>query len=428
MKNLILGIFILISINLRAEAPTCLCSALDDVLPYNSTFMYGLSGPNLNATLSFDSPCVDNFSVTFNWDYGDGNTYSYTTSQPGGGNITNPSSNINHTYTSPGNYTVCLTVIFQGFEYCVKEFCEDIVVASGDPCDFDPSFEAIFNPSTCSWFFELDSWASIPFGVTVLDVNWDFGDGNTRSGNSVVHNYSATGGYTVTMEVWTTDGNECCVQSVSIDMGVSDICDPCSIMGSAGTNVVNREGVYTFSEINLSKLYDYNFAYYWDFGDGNFAVGQTVDHIYENPEFSPSSASLSIYYYNPENGECCKKQIFDLPYIPLMGEDQFELEQSETHKSNIRSEVILNENMDQKLTISPNPSSDRFELRLSNRAINQVSVFDQTGKRVFSDKNTVSTDTYHLDLTGVKTGLYIILINEDDLQHRVFGKLMIAPQ
>ena len=119
-----------------------------------------------------------------NWtvDFGDGNpptTY-----------VTHP---IIYTYASAGFYTVCAwgTYAINGM-ICDFQVCKEIVINS-DPC-LDVHFTYTSNPTAANTF---DFTATYGGSLTLISVDWIFGDGNTATGNPITHTYTSGGSYFV---------------------------------------------------------------------------------------------------------------------------------------------------------------------------------------------------------------------------------------
>ena len=68
------------------------------------------------------------------------------------------------------------------------------------------------------------------------------------------------------------------------------------------------------------------------------------------------------------------------------------------------------------LTIFPNPSSGKFRIR-NNAEINEVVVYNQIGKQVFSRKTTGNEILNEIDLTMLKKGVYFIEISDSGSRH-----------
>ena len=131
--------------------------------------------PNpLNPYLYWIQPVIGSNGPGTNYffNYGNGNTgYSGGSSQ---------------SYPGPGIYTICLTVTNGN---CIDTVCQTITV--GNPNGCNSSFTSWTNQNTT--FFAADS--TVNSGSTIYF--WDFGDGNTATGNFTSHNYAQADSYLV---------------------------------------------------------------------------------------------------------------------------------------------------------------------------------------------------------------------------------------
>ncbi len=121
------------------------------------------------------------------WAFGDGGTST----------ATNPS----HTYTTPGTYTVALTV----------------TTADGVDTESKANYiEALAVPPTAD-FSGTPASGDAPLAVTFTDLStagtapitarsWAFGDGGTSTATNPSHTYTTPGTYTVALTVTTADG------------------------------------------------------------------------------------------------------------------------------------------------------------------------------------------------------------------------------
>lgn len=117
---------------------------------------------------------------TWNWEFGDGGT---STEQ-------NPV----HVYSEENYYQVCLTIANPA-DSCEDTYCEEIYVTNDSIYDCYSWFEYEINDLTVDFegYLNKDNDNAI--------FTWDFGDGNTASGQSVSHTYAEDGIYPVFMEV-----------------------------------------------------------------------------------------------------------------------------------------------------------------------------------------------------------------------------------
>jgi len=126
------------------------------------------------------------------WDFGDG-AVEFNTDD----------NFVDRTYPMPGVYTVRFTVgnSFNDIEYCTDSF-DMVVTVRPRPID---TLLVEIDSAMClnNNNFQFDYQTT---DATIASV-WDFGDGNTGSGNTVDHSYSAVGKYYITLEA--TDGGGC---------------------------------------------------------------------------------------------------------------------------------------------------------------------------------------------------------------------------
>jgi len=115
-------------------------------------------------------------SLTYAWDFGDGNTS--TQQYP------------SHTF-APGTYSVCLTVTGSN---CTDTYCQTITVG-GAACN--ASFYS-YTDSLNSTVYLVNNSNSSNGGTSYF---WDFGDGNTSNLQYPIHTYANLGMYTVCLTI-----------------------------------------------------------------------------------------------------------------------------------------------------------------------------------------------------------------------------------
>ncbi|TBR41558.1 PKD domain-containing protein [Marinomonas agarivorans] len=136
---------------------------------------------DFDASSSYDA---DNDPLSFSWKFGDGVTATGATPT--------------HTYSMAGNYTVELTVS-DGKTTTKTSKAVNVTAAT---VNLPPVAKAthITNGLTVS----VDASMSVDPNGDSLTYTWDFGDGNTASGQFASHTYSTDGSYTV--ELVANDG------------------------------------------------------------------------------------------------------------------------------------------------------------------------------------------------------------------------------
>jgi PKD repeat protein len=207
-----------------------------------------------NGSGSYDP---DGSIVSYDWDFGDGNTSSEESPT--------------HTYAQNGTYTVTLNVTDD-------DGTTDINTTTATIADTEPTAD----------FFGIPTSGLKPLTVNFTDASasydgiaaweWEFGDGNTSSDQNPTHLYANAGLYNVTLTVHEADGNSDTETKVDY-ITVTEVNQP---------PVADPNGPYTGTEgvaiaFNGSGSYDPDgsiASYAWDFGDGNTSSVESPTHTY----------------------------------------------------------------------------------------------------------------------------------------------------
>jgi|GEM_PF-6418070 len=195
-----------------------------------------------------------------------------------------------------GNCSMWNTTQNLTFEATGSDICANAISVNGSPATVQANFPS-FNwaNNTCSDCFSCDGFDFNYLAQTGCDILfnaifdsdpyssgsefiWDFGDGTTATGQNVIHQFVATGYYTVTCTwnryddvgniVLTCTHTEqiyaACCEGVYMDIDYNSY-GPCTIGYSANfpTNPDCVNSIVT-----------------WNFGDGNTATGLNVSHQY----------------------------------------------------------------------------------------------------------------------------------------------------
>jgi PKD repeat protein len=212
--------------------------------------------------VSFDgtgSSDSDGDIAAYDWDFGDDNT---------GTGIT-----LSHTYSTPDNYIVTLTVTDDG-----GAIDSTITAAAIDATNQPPVADA-GGPykGTVGAPVSFDGTASSDPDGDIVTYNWDFGDGGIGTGVTPSYPYTASGNYNVTLTV-TDDSGETATDISTAQIGVGYL-PPIATPGSIPPKVVGKPVVFDGSG---SSDPDGTIANYtWDFGDGNTGTGENTTHVYD---------------------------------------------------------------------------------------------------------------------------------------------------
>lgn len=137
--------------------------------------------------------------VAWEWTFGDGTSST----------LQNPV----HHYTSPGTYTVCLTVWgYSGDKCCVSKNCIEVTIKEvcNMPCTVQSAIMA--QPDACDPCTMHFDGVILYSNREIVAWMWDFGDGTTGTGPNPSHTYSGPGPWNVCLKVMARGlDNECCV-------------------------------------------------------------------------------------------------------------------------------------------------------------------------------------------------------------------------
>lgn len=194
--------------------------------------------------------------ISYLWNFGD-STIS---------NVQNPI----HTYTKPGIYNVCLRIT-SGDNFCSSAYCFSVAVGSPAQGPCDNSF----------WYYTDSVTNQYTFNGLMLNGladtwKWDFGDGTTATGQTVIHLFAkADNSYKVCLTTTGAGpGATVCTASSCQEVFVHNP-SPCE---SSFLYYPDSTGsVYTFEGYAKNNQVS---SWSWDFGDGTTASGQKVSHSF----------------------------------------------------------------------------------------------------------------------------------------------------
>jgi len=199
---------------------------------------------------------------SYSWNFGDG-TFS---------TLISPS----HTYNSPGLYNVMLTCIRTNpsGNVCIDSFPRQIQVTAGLP----GLFSVQNAPGLCAPHTVTFVNRNVP-SVTTL---WNFGDGTTGTGDSVLHTYNTAGVYTVSL-IATVPGG--CTYTSQRMVTISG---PGGTLQYLGGYKCFPNGVSFIANVSNTD------SIRWNFGDGTFAIttSNAIFHNYAGPGIYVPSASF----------------------------------------------------------------------------------------------------------------------------------------
>ena len=212
---------------------------------------------NNQANLNSTSTCPNQGSV--NWNFGDGQT--------GGGFSTS------HVYNSTGTYKVKMW-IYDSSSVLLDTTHQYVTINS-------------LPNSVCASFNYSKSMNQVGFSSTSAcsgqaHYYWDFGDNTNDSGATTSHTYTSIGTYVATLYVY--DSNHVYIDSTFDTISITTLPSSCAtfLYGQVGNN---------FNFWSTSSCPN-QANYLWNFGDGTFGNGSSVNKTYANSGIYTVSMSV----------------------------------------------------------------------------------------------------------------------------------------
>jgi PKD repeat protein len=225
---------------------------------------------------------VDGSVVSWNWDFGDGNS---STAQ-------NPS----HTYASGNTYSVTLTVTDD--QLATANVTKTVVAPP--PSNIPPTANFSFSTSDLTANFADTSSDS---DGTIVSWSWTFGDGGTSSAANPSHAYAAAGTYDVTLIV--TDDDSAASTGVTKSVTVTDPVPNVPPVASFVVDVVDPNPCGTDFFPNTCQFTDTStdsdgnvVSLDWDFDGGSvvggFPIGPGESLLVQFPATGPNPVTVRL--------------------------------------------------------------------------------------------------------------------------------------
>ncbi len=150
---------------------------------------------------------------------------------------------------------------------------DDIFMFKSTITDFENCTQQKEN-KYCFVFFENGTSEGDVTGT--MKYEWDLGDGTKIRGVEVEHCFAKTGIYKIQLNVIDTLTNEILLNQASYDLEVTDYEQPYITAPDAA--IVGSTITFDAKKTNLKNVRIAR--YYWDFGDGTKALGESTNHVF----------------------------------------------------------------------------------------------------------------------------------------------------
>jgi hypothetical protein len=331
------------------------------------------------------SAAKTNSKSSYTWSFGDGNV--------GAGE--NPS----HNYAQGGTYLVTLTTV-DSVRACTSVYTDSIFV------------RFFYNncSSTFNYYPDSANTNTINLNATGLFnlssiVTWDMGDNTVLLGQNVQHTYANSGAYNVCLTIVDTQ-NFCFTTYCDVVFAGNSSVPNCNAdfkMFMIPDTVNQGSNIVYFGSIYSSPTS----TYAWDFGDGNFANGNSnVLHVYANSGIY----DVCAYVFDPI-ANCvdtvCKKIQLNGGNMRILGIDRTKL-------------IELN-------SIFPNPTEGISYMSLTSLepSLINLNIRGLDGRLLakYDYMLEIGKNTIKLDLSQLEAGMYLVEILNDKTS--VASKLLV---
>jgi PKD repeat protein len=260
------------------NTPTCTAYFTYNIATLASPFVVYFTDASVSST-------PNDPVVAWHWDFGD--------------NTTSNTQNNVHTYASPGQYVVCLTITT--VSGCTNTICKPVMLGNNTLCAANFTFAVSGHIAT---FTNTSNQG----GATATYL-WMFGDNTSSHDQNPVHTYAAAGQYRVCLKITTANG---CVSDVCKWVTVGGI-SPSNCHAAFTAHVTSNYRV-EFSNQSVSPNPN-STIYKWTFGDGTTSNQFSPQHIYQ----APGNYTVCLYMYD-QQANCrdtiCKQVLVGISTVP----------------------------------------------------------------------------------------------------------------
>ncbi len=221
-----------------------------------AAFSPSVPGSCLLSTVIFNDQSINDGVhpiLTWIWNFGDGSIDTLHAAP------------FQHTYSTPGAYTVSLKLI-DGVG-CVDSINHNSAIIISHPVAGFNSTDTLSCPNRPVQFNNTSTGPG-------LNYTWYFGDGSISHAANPVHNYSMDGNYTIKLVIVDQYG---CTDSLERSSYV--------IVITPAANFIMSDSISTCPPliVNFTNLSTGYLTVNWDFGDGSFASMDNPSHFYSTP-------------------------------------------------------------------------------------------------------------------------------------------------
>jgi len=228
-------------------------------VPLSTGFTVSPNSPLINTPVTFTAATVGGTApYTINWNFGDGSTGTGTS--------------ITHIYSSAQSYTVTETATDSSSPTQTATSSKTVTISPPPP----PSTSFTFQPSSPIVNTPVTFTATTAGGTAPYSIAWNFGDGSSGTGASIVHTFTSVQSFTVTETA--TDSSSPSRSATSSKVVIVQPIPPLSTSFTFLPTTPRVNSPVTFTAATTGGTLPY--AVTWNFGDGTTGTGAAMTHSY----------------------------------------------------------------------------------------------------------------------------------------------------
>ena len=246
--NIIFSFFVLFPFGIT-QGQTC-----------NADFDYSIESDISSLTYQFiDKSTSSKPIVNYYWNFGDG--ISSTQSAP------------EHQYLAEGNYLVKLVI--ETKDSCTSSFTDTVHVETIVPPGCMAYYTYILLSQSANYTYAFTDHSMVASGDTIKTWFWNFGDGSISTNPNPIHQFQATGNYSVSLTITTKGGcNASYIYTISIYNGSS----PCQASFTSTQDTITNTLKYYFHDNSIHSTNITSWS--WHFDDGDSSNLQDPIHLF----------------------------------------------------------------------------------------------------------------------------------------------------
>ena len=227
--------------------------------PLTTSFTVSPSTPIVNLPVSYTATTTGGKSpYTISWNFGDG--------------LTGTGASVTHVYSGLQSYTVTETVADSSSPSQTATSSKTITISAPPP----PSTSFTYSPSTPIINSPVTFTSATTGGTAPYTEAWNFGDGGTGTGASILHTFATAQSFTVTETA--TDSSSIPKTAITTATVTVVMIPPLSTSFTflPASPMINTP--VSFTAVTTGGILPY--AISWDFGDGATGTGSVATHTY----------------------------------------------------------------------------------------------------------------------------------------------------